>query len=219
MGVSPSAVKAILVTHDHNDHISALRVLCKKLRVPIYASCETLEGIAGICELPEHTELVEMSSPAEIAGMYITPFDTPHDVAHSIGFRLEAGERTVGYATDLGNVTADVWQGIVGSDPVVLESNFEDSMLAVSSYPYFLKQRIRSDRGHLSNADCASTLVRLAQSGSTRFILGHLSQENNSPSVALQAAHMALGAAGMCENRDYILQVARRLLPSEPVML
>ena len=95
----------------------------------------------------------------------------------------------------------------MGSDLVVLESNFEDSMLAVSSYPYFLKQRIRSDRGHLSNADCASTLVRLAQSGSTRFILGHLSQENNSPSVALQAAHMALGAAGMCENRDYILQV------------
>lgn len=219
VGVAPSAVKAILVTHDHNDHISGLRVLAKKLRIPVYASEETLSGIIAAGCVEPATELYEISSPSDIADMYITPFDTPHDVAHSLGFRIEAGERVVGYATDLGRVTDDIWQGLYGSDLVLLESNYDESLLAVSSYPYYLKERIRSDRGHLSNSDSADCIRRLALSGTGRFILGHLSRENNTPHLALQRTALLLGQNGLVEGSDYILSAAARLEPTAPMLL
>lgn len=219
VGVSPHAVKAILVTHDHNDHISGLRVLAKKLRVPVYASEETLGAIVAVGCVESDTELCEISSPSDIAGMEITPFDTPHDVAHSLGFRIRVGERVVGFATDLGHITPAIWEGLCGSDLVVLESNYDEQMLAVSSYPYYLKERIRSDRGHLSNTDSAECVRRLALTGTGRFILGHLSQENNSPYLALQQANQLLTESGMKEGRDYLIAAASRLTPTRPMLL
>ncbi|MEG2073550.1 MAG: MBL fold metallo-hydrolase [Angelakisella sp.] len=219
VGVKPSAVKAILVTHDHNDHISGLRVLAKKLRVPIYASEETLSGIISAGCADATAELCEISSPSDIAGMLITPFDTPHDVAHSLGFRIETGDRTIGYATDLGRVTPAIWEGLYGSDLVLLESNYDEDLLAISAYPYYLKERIRSDRGHLSNSDSAQCIRRLALSGTGRFILGHLSRENNTPHIALQRTEMLLSESGLEANVDYVLCAAERLLPTAPVCL
>ena len=218
VGVEPGAVKAILVTHDHSDHIKGLRVLTKRLRVPVCSTVETLEGIIDTGNLTPGTEVLELSSQMELAGMEVVPFDTPHDVAHSVGFRIQAGERAIGYATDLGAVTPEIWQGLSGADLVLIESNYEPRLLAISSYPYYLRRRIASDHGHLSNPDCADTVRRLAQTGTARFVLAHLSRENNTPDLAACAARGALAEAGMEEGRDYLLTVANRLTVTGPIL-
>ncbi len=162
--------------------------------------------------------MLELSSQMELAGMEVVPFDTPHDVAHSVGFRIQAGERAIGYATDLGEVTAEIWQGLSGADLVLIESNYEPRLLAISSYPYYLRQRIASDHGHLSNPDCADTVRRLAQTGTARFVLAHLSRENNTPELAAGATLSALAEAGMEEGRDFLLTVANRLTVTGPIL-
>jgi len=154
----------------------------------------------------------------ELAGMEVAPFDTPHDVAHSVGFRIETGERTIGYATDLGAVTPEIWQGLAGADLALIESNYEPRLLEISSYPYYLRRRIASDHGHLSNPDCADTVRRLAQTGTARFVLAHLSKENNTPELASGAALAALAELGMEEGRDFLLTVANRLTVTGPIL-
>ncbi len=218
IGVEPGAVRAVLVTHDHNDHIKGLRVLVKRLRVPVCSTVETLEGILDTGNLEAGAELLELSSRMELGGMEVLPFDTPHDTAHSVGFRLETGERSIGYATDLGTVTPAIWQGLFGADLVLIESNYEPRLLDISSYPYYLRRRIASDHGHLSNPECADTVRRLAQAGTARFVLAHLSKENNTPELAAGASRLALGEAGLEEGRDYRLTVANRVTVTGPIL-
>lgn len=218
LGVEDRAVRAILITHDHNDHIKGLRVLSKRLRVPVYATVETLEGIIDTGNIESEADLQELSSRMELAGMEAVPFDTPHDTAHSVGFRIRAGEREIGYATDLGEVTAGIWQGLLGADLVLIESNYEPRLLEISPYPYYLRRRIASDHGHLSNTDCADTVRRLAQQGTARFVLAHLSKENNTPDLAAEASRQALREAGLEEDRDYRLTVANRLTVTGPIL-
>ncbi|MCI8653910.1 MAG: MBL fold metallo-hydrolase [Angelakisella sp.] len=218
IGVEAGAVRAILVTHDHNDHIKGLRVLTKRLRVPVCSTVETLEGILDTKNLEPGAELLELSSQMELGGMEIRPFDTPHDTAHSVGFRIQAGERTIGYATDLGQVTPEIWQGLRGADLVLIESNYEPRLLDISPYPYYLRRRISSNHGHLGNPECSDTVRRLAQEGTGRFVLAHLSRENNTPELAGGAARAALLEAGMEEGRDYLLTVANRLTVTGPIL-
>ena len=214
-GLSPARIGGILLTHDHSDHIKGLRVLQKRLNVPVYGSRETLEATARGGYLEPSAELRVLESPMEIGGMEVTPFDTPHDAAHSLGFRIRVGERLIGFATDLGQVTGDVREHLLGCHLVMLEANYEERLLALSGYPPFLRQRIRSPRGHLSNADSAQCLSELAARGTARFVVGHLSRENNLPEVAAQAVGHAMSARGLEAGRDYLLQVARRQEPSE----
>ena len=219
IGIDSSAIKGICITHEHTDHIKGLRVLLKKIQVPIYASAQTLQAIIETNAVTGSVPLNEINQMTEIAGLGVTPFDTPHDVPHSLGFRIQGGERTVGYATDVGEITPEVWQGLQGSDLVVLEANYDDSLLAVSSYPYFLKQRIRSDLGHLSNIDSANCVQRLASTGTGRFILAHLSKDNNMPHIARQQVEMVLNQSGMTSGKDYLLQVASRTQITPPMFL
>ena len=213
-GIPHSAVKGVLVTHDHSDHIKGLRVLCKRLRLPVYAAAETLTLLSQWDAVEPGTPLVELAGPLEAAGIQVTPFDTPHDAAHSLGFRLDTGERLVGYATDLGTVTPLVRQMLRGCHLVMLEANYEPRMLMASSYPPYLQRRIASQRGHLSNQDCAQCITQLAQWGTARFVLGHLSRENNTPALAAGQVRQALAAAELMEGRDFLLEVARRQEPT-----
>ena len=128
-------------------------------------------------------------------------------------------EISVGVATDLGVYTPQVQQGLCGCQVVMLESNYDEGMIRVSDYPYYLKRRIQSQNGHLSNGDCATALTGLASQGTRHFVLGHLSKNNNMELLAHQAAHQALSQAGFVEDRDFTLQVARRSEPSIPILL
>lgn len=217
VGVARQEVAAILLTHDHSDHIKGLRILQKQLGVPVYASAATLEAVLQGGYLEPTAPVKELTTSTSIAEMEVTPFDTPHDAAHSLGFRIAVGERLIGYATDLGEISHTVWKGLAGCHLVLLEANYDDNLLAVSSYPYPLKQRIRSNWGHLSNATSAECISKLAQGGTTRFVIGHLSRENNVPAVAAQVVEQKLAAAGLVQGRDYTLQVAIRNQPSPSI--
>lgn len=214
-GIDPHSVRAMLVTHDHIDHIKGVRVLAKQLGFPIYGSEETLGSLSHVVE--PGTRLIPIGAGLELASFGITPFATQHDAAGSLGFRLEAGERTIGFATDLGTVTETVWQHLLGSDLVVLESNYDERTLLNCGYPYPLKRRISSEHGHLSNREAAETLARLALRGTARFVLAHLSRESNTPELALETARERLSREELWEERDYRLTAARRDEPSEPI--
>lgn len=200
-----SAVKAIFITHDHSDHIQGLPVLTRKTGIPVFAQKATLSHLLSAGSIASCGE--EMAGRVEAAGMEITAFDTPHDTAQSCGYRICTPDGKVCVVcTDLGHITPVVQENLSGCDAVLLESNYDEKMLKFGRYPEFLKARIRSKRGHLSNLDCAAQVQRLIEGGTTRVILGHLSQENNTPQTADAATAAAL--AGFVRNRDYILEVA-----------
>ena len=139
----------------------------------------------------------------------VTPFPTSHDSAQSLGFRVETeDQRSFALATDTGVLTEAILSHLEGADFAVVESNHDRQMLRDGPYPAYLKARILSSRGHLANEDCASALVRLAQTGCRRFLLAHLSRENNTPQRALQTSLAALEAAGLRRDVDFTLDVA-----------
>ncbi len=221
IGQSIEHIRAIFITHEHIDHIRGLKVLLKHFKIPLFASAGTLDFLDENNCLPPNCELSVISSEGQyIDGMHITPFHTPHDAAESMGFSITTSSgRRICIATDLGFVTEEVRQNLLGSDLVVLESNYDKRMLECGGYPYYLKRRILGQTGHLSNDHCAEELCYLANNGTTRFFLAHLSRENNVPELALETAKAQLSSGGFELGSDYLLEVASRSAPSRPMLL
>lgn len=219
--ILPEQVKAVFITHEHIDHVRGLRVLLGKLRVPLFASADVLAFLLEHDNIPPNTRLVQMcAEPVQAAGMEISCFRTSHDSVHSLGYRIHtADDRLIGITGDLGHITAEVENGVSGCDLVLVESNYEPNMLMNGKYPYYLKKRIAGESGHLSNDDCAGFLPRLVRTGSTRFVLAHLSRENNMPELAYGASSVGLCAQSMAENVDYTLAVAPRSMAGEMLVL
>lgn len=200
-----SAIKAVFVTHDHSDHIKGLSVLTKRTGIPVYAQETTLEHLLSSCCINSKYDVI--SGTMEAAGMEISAFDTPHDTSQSCGYKIiTADGKKCAVCTDLGHITPTVEQKLCDCELVLLESNYDEKMLKYGGYPEYLKARIRSQNGHLSNTDCASQVEKLIIGGTTRVILGHLSQENNTPYVADTTVTKIL--SNFTRNRDYILEVA-----------
>ena len=220
LGLAVSDCDGILVTHEHSDHIKGLRVFLKKYPLPLYASAPVLEYLQENVELPASVSLHEADPEGFTVGdMQVKPFATCHDSVGSLGYRIllpDGGE--LGFATDLGCYTAAVEEGLRGCGTVMLESNYDDGMILASDYPYYLKRRIQSNNGHLSNNDCSAVLPQLAASGTKQFVLGHLSQNNNMGLLAHQASEQALLQSGL-SPQDFTLQVAQRSQPSTPIVL
>lgn len=209
-GGSLETLKGICITHEHEDHIKGLKVLLKKTGIPLFASEKTLETLAARDVIPAGARVIATNEKAQAEDFGILRFATSHDCEGSSGYGIILKDgRKVSVCTDLGVVTDAVRDALKGSDVLLFESNHDVEMLRRGPYPPQLKLRILSDSGHLSNNACASELPAFLESGTTRFILGHLSQHNNMPMLAKTASRTVLAAAGAEENRDYILTVAK----------
>lgn len=207
--IDPASIKAIFVTHEHSDHRSGLRVLASSLKVPVYATGGTLSGLnnAGILDGSFKYEKI-MPCGVTVGDIHISYFPTSHDAKESCGYTLELPGASVGIATDTGVITNDIMKGLCGCDLVLVESNYDYEMLMTGVYTPPLKARIRSDIGHLSNDDCAETVCELLDLNVRRFVLGHLSRENNTPELAFNCSNSALRRKGAVQGRDYTLSVA-----------
>lgn len=210
IGERTDKLQAILVTHEHGDHINAIRVFAARHSLPVYASKGTLQGMINAFDCSK-LDLREIDFDGfELAGFYVKPFHTSHDSLESNGYRLQTPDgRSVAVATDMGYVTDEVRRTLLGCNAVLLESNHDLGMLRCSSYPYHVKRRIMSGVGHLSNDSCAEFAGELVENGTTRLVLGHLSKENNNPLLAFQTTKAQLDLMGAVEGRDYILKVAK----------
>ncbi len=200
VGVGPDELDAILITHDHHDHIGALHVFLKHHPTPVHAVEASAQVIArGATEavlscLRRHTPVYTET----VGDVTVRSFITPHDSEFSVGYHFSwcdaAGVcHNIGYATDLGYVTEDVKEALRDCESVVLESNHDREMLMCGPYPYQLKQRILSRYGHLSNGDCAALVSELSAGGLRHLMLAHLSEQNNDPSLAYNETLGALG--------------------------
>ena len=216
-----SNIKALFITHEHSDHIKGIETFLKRNpNIPVYASSETLRYISEHSALPSSVRLVEISDKSVCeADMCIEAFDTPHDALHSLGFKMRTSDdRTISVATDLGHLNDNIMKNLLKSDLVLLESNYDKDMLRFGPYPYVLKRRISGELGHLSNDDCSAALPTLIESGVSRIVLAHLSEQNNRPDIAENYAESSLDDNGYRRGVDYLLEVAPRFNPGKTII-
>ncbi len=211
VGISPDNVKAILVTHEHSDHISGVRVLSKKLDVPVIASEGTLAYMEANNKLAENCQIISVTGENSFYfnSFEIFPFNISHDAAEPVGYRIYVDGQSCSVVTDLGFFPKKI-QGIVaGSELMYIESNHDIEMLNKNlRYPEFLKKRILSRKGHLDNGTCADNITTLCSMGTKHFVLSHLSQNNNTHDLAYDKTYKTLLAANAEPNFDFSLSVA-----------
>ena len=222
VGRDPRQLSAVIITHEHSDHVAGLATLAKKLNVPVFmtgathqAWARSLRDEAG--ELPkiEKLELFSAGRPFQIADVTVMPFTIPHDAVDPVGFTFHAEGTKIAIATDLGYMPASVCDHLRKCDVLMLESNHDLEMLRVGPYPWSVKQRVMSRVGHLSNESLAQFLAKDYDKGASYIVLAHLSEHNNHPEVARRAAESALGPQQtLLQNR---LMLAAQDAPTETI--
>lgn len=219
VGRAASDIAGILVTHEHIDHVAGLMTFLKHYNVPVYGPAATLHYLQARDMVPPNACLVAVDGQDtfDVGGISVKAFRTSHDSLDCVGYRLGLGSgKDVAVATDLGYVSDDVYEAICGCALVALESNYDEEMLALGNYPYYLKNRIRSRTGHLCNIESAAAASLLAQTGTAQMVLMHLSQENNEPELALTTCLGVLENHGIGE-RDIDVRVAPRHTVGDPL--
>ncbi len=192
LGLSPRDLCGVLITHEHSDHISGLSMLAKHHDISIYAPKELCEVLASMKpELKNRLIAIPVNEAFDMGGIEVKAFRTPHDAKFSVGYRFE-GSSVAAFATDTGSITDELVYGLEGARLALIEANHDLEMLRNGPYPYFLKRRILSENGHLSNEDCAKLALHLAKSGAWDIIVGHLSRENNTPQLAFDTVSAGL---------------------------
>lgn len=197
IGVAPDSIHALLLTHEHIDHSRSVGPWARRFGIPVYAHGATLQALGRLGTLPQHCEF-ETGDGFTLRDLHVTPFPVTHDAAACVGFTVEYGTSRVGIATDLGIATRLVGQALRDCRALVLEFNHDENLLRDGPYPWHLKQRIRSNHGHLSNTAAAQLLDELLWDGLESVFLAHLSETNNSPELALQSARAVLATQNRC---------------------
>jgi phosphoribosyl 1,2-cyclic phosphodiesterase len=187
-------ISAVLLTHDHTDHVRGLSKLLEKSRAPLYASANTLDAVDWL--VPARIRTVPLNGEAvEIGAFAVRGISVPHDAAGPLAYHFETGSQRVTLATDLGEVPPELAAALAHSQSIVLESNHDVEMLRTGAYPEILKRRILSNMGHLSNAQTAAALAECRGNGLRTVVLAHISDENNDPELAHQASSAVLDTA------------------------
>lgn len=220
LGENIEEINAILVTHEHSDHIKSIGSLSKKYNIPVYANEETWNA------MPEQLNKINIENKKifvpnknfDILDFKISPFSIPHDAANPCGFNIYNQDSKISIATDLGFVDDKIFSNLKNSSFIMLESNYDPEVLKISSYPYKLKSRISGPSGHLSNQTAGKTISALYQTGLKEVMLGHLSKENNFPELAYQTVLNEL-LDNQITERDIILNVASRNEPSKMIII
>lgn len=211
IGVEPQSINAVFVTHEHKDHVGGVRVFASRYKIPVFACPECLEELRFTGVLNHTVQSFEMNGVLDFNGIMVESFYNSHDSVACVGYKFTLPEgRRIAVCTDTGCITDDAKKALVGStDLIFLEANHEISMLENGMYPYILKKRISSLKGHLSNYACGEFAKELVQNGTTRLVLSHLSKENNMPDLARLAVLSALNEISARENIDFRLYVSK----------
>lgn len=207
--LEPKALSGIFVTHEHSDHISGIKMMSKYFALPLHAPPHVAEILTT--DIHEAYGLVSpqnIGREISLGSLSIQSFRTLHDTQESVGYRIYGEKTSMAFVTDLGCVTDDVREAVFGADVAIIESNHDIDMLKRGAYPYYLKQRILSSHGHLSNNDSGVFASELLSHGTKKLVLAHLSRENNTPRLARDTVLTALQKSGAGVDEDFELSVA-----------
>ncbi len=224
IGIKGSELDGVVITHEHSDHVKGLGVLARKYGIPVYATSETLDEIGEMKYLGEYPK--ELFCPVlpdvefSVGDMEIKPFSIDHDAANPVAYRIRHGHKSVAVATDMGHFDQYIIDHLQGLDALLLESNHDVRMLETGPYPYYLKRRILSDHGHLSNDNAGRLLNYILHDHMKHIFLGHLSKENNFEELAWETVKLEIdqGDHGY-RARDFSISVASRDMMSEIINL
>ncbi|WP_132281988.1 MBL fold metallo-hydrolase [Natranaerovirga hydrolytica] len=205
IGLKTAEMDGIFVTHEHSDHIKGIGVVARRYGIPIYATQETAQAILNtqsVGKIPEGLiHIINSNEDLHIKDLTIHPYNIPHDAVDPVCYTIMNDQKKVSIATDLGNYNDYIIEKLSDSNILFIEANHDINMLQVGAYPYFLKQRILGEEGHLSNESCGQLIAKLSHSALEHIVLGHLSNENNFEELAFKTVQMEINA--LCDyNAD-----------------
>ena len=206
--IDPHTITGLVITHEHSDHIKGVADFVTQFNVPIYCYKDCAKILRRSLKLPPH-HFIETEPQFLIGNITVNCFPVPHDSQFCLGYTFQNGNATVGIATDIGQITNTILTNLATCQIVVLESNHDiQKLIANPNYPDWLKRRILGNRGHLSNLDCGRAIAKLHQANVSQIILAHLSEKNNTPTLAYQTIKQYLQTQGITEGQDIYIDIA-----------
>lgn len=223
-GLQFESIHNILITHDHADHVKSVGALAQKLGIPVFTTQEVHVGIYKNWCVRKKIPMIQQRSlvkgvTVQVGAFNVTPFGVPHDSTDCVGYQIENNGVVITIITDCGHVTEEMPALVEQTDYLVLEANYDPEMLQNGPYPEYLRRRILGERGHLSNIECGQLLAEHATPRLKHVWLCHLSEENNHPELARKTVEHILRGHGIAPGKDFVLDVFKRKIPSEPFIL
>jgi len=220
MEVDASSIDAILVTHEHSDHVKGLATFSSKFDIPVFSTCETFDNMEKVTSKLSNKNInhFKIDEKFNIGDLEILPFSIPHDAANPCGFNILNDNKKISIATDIGHMNSAILKRLEGSSFLLLESNYDTEVLKCCSYPFSLKTRISGPTGHLSNDMASKTITYLLKNGLKTAMLGHLSKDSNFPELAYSTTVNEILSNGIDEN-SFNISVASRDFPGKLITI